>query len=96
MNLVTIKQKLQNLKPELHERFGVSEIGVFGSFVRGEEKKGSDLDVLVGFYRPTDLFDLMDLEAFLTKKLRKKIDLAPKDSLRPVIGQYILNEVQMI
>ena len=49
MTLTDIKNKLPGLKPELHERFGVSEIGVFGSWVRGEQKETSDIDVLVDF-----------------------------------------------
>ena len=42
-----VKRKLESLKPDLTENFKVKSVGVFGSYVRGEEKKGSDLDVLV-------------------------------------------------
>ena len=96
MNLATIKQKLADLKPELYTRWGVAEIGVFGSFVRGEEKRRSDLDILVDFDREIDLFDFMELEEFLSIKLRRKVDLAPRRNLRKYIGRYILAEVQYV
>ena len=96
MNLQNIKQKLTELKPELHTRFGVSEIGVFGSWVRGEQKEGSDIDVLVDFDRSIDLFDLMELQEYLEVQFHRKVDIAIKRSLRKYIGQYILKEVQYV
>ena len=96
MTLTDIKNKLTALKPELHERFGVSEIGVFGSWVRGEQKETSDIDVLVGFDRRTDLFDLMELQEFLEETFERKVDIAPRDSLREHIGKYILAEVEYL
>ncbi|MFN0214492.1 MAG: nucleotidyltransferase family protein [Saprospiraceae bacterium] len=96
MTLTDIKNKLTTLKPELHKRFGVSEIGVFGSWVRGEEKKTSDIDMLVSFDRRVDLFDLMELEEFLQEVFQCKIDLALKRSLKPLIGKHILAEVEYL
>lgn len=96
MTLTDIKNKLTALKPELHERFGVSEIGVFGSWVRGEQKETSDIDVLVDFDKPVDLFDLMELQEFLEEVFDRKIDIALKRSLKKYIGQYILAEVQYL
>lgn len=91
-----IKNKLITLKPELHERFGVSEIGVFGSWVRGEQKDTSDIDVLVDFDRNVSLFDILELQWFLEETFERKVDVAPRDSLRKYIGQYILSEVQYV
>jgi len=96
MTLTDIKQTLTALKPELHERFGVSEIGVFGSWVRGEQKETSDIDVLVDFDKPVDLFDLMELQEFLEEIFARKFDIALKRSLKKYIGQYILAEVQYL
>jgi predicted nucleotidyltransferase len=96
MTLTDIKNKLTALKPELHERFGVSEIGVFGSWVRGEQKETSDIDVLVDFDRMATLFDLMELQEFLEETFGRKVDIAPKDSLRKHIGKYILAEVEYL
>ncbi len=96
MTLTDIKNKLSSLKPLLHERFGVSEIGVFGSWVRGEETEESDIDVLVDFDRRVSLFDILELQFFLEDIFQRKVDIAPKDSLRKHIGRFILAEVETI
>jgi len=96
MTLTDIKNTLSALKPELHARFGVSEIGVFGSWVRGEQKETSDIDVLVDFDRSVDLFDLMELQEFLEGIFELKIDVALRRSLKKYIGKQILAEVQYL
>ena len=88
-----IKEELKKLKPFLRERFKVKEIGIFGSYVRKENKKRSDLDVLVKFFEAPSFFEFLELEEFLSKKLKVKIDLVMKDALKPTIGKYILKEV---
>lgn len=80
----------------MHERFGVSELGVFGSWIRGEESADSDVDVLVDFDRPLGLFELMELEDFLETQLQRKVDVAVRRSLRKYIGAHILAEVVYI
>lgn len=80
------------LKPDLEERFKVKTIGFFGSYVRGEQKKNSDLDVLVDFYDPPSLFGFIELEDFLSRKLGVKVDLVMRDALKPRIKESILNE----
>jgi predicted nucleotidyltransferase len=91
-----IKRILLRHKEELKKRFKVKTIGVFGSFVRGEQKRQSDVDVLVEFEEPVGLFEFMDLEMYLTDLLGVKVDLVSKKALRPHIGQHILEEVIMI
>jgi len=88
-----VKSRLEELKPMLRERFKVENIGFFGSYVRGEQKKKSDLDVLVEFYEPISLFQFIELEDLLSEKLGVKVDLVSKKALRPGIGQCILKEV---
>jgi hypothetical protein len=88
-----IKQILLLHKDDLKEKFKVKTIGVFGSYVRGEQKEKSDVDVLVEFEEPVGLFEFMDLEAYLTGLLRVKVDLVSKKALKPHIGQHILEEV---
>ncbi len=90
-----IKRILQAQKPYLAERYGVVEIGVFGSFVRDEQHADSDIDVLVdlGEIPRIDLFDLVNLERYLSDLLGGKVDVAIRSSLRKRIGQRILNEV---
>ena len=65
-----VKTKLVALKPLLKERYQVETVGFFGSYARGEEKKKSDIDVLVEFSQPNtiDLFDFIELEEFISKK----------------------------
>lgn len=96
MTLTDIKNTLTALKPELHERFGVSGIGVFGSWVRGEQTADSDIDLLVDFDRTVSLFDILELQFFLEDTFQRKVDIAPKDNLRKHIGRYILAEVQTL
>ncbi len=92
MKLDEFKDKLEGLKPVLAEKFKVKTIGLFGSYVRGEQKKGSDLDVLVEFFEPISLFRFVELEDFLSQALGVKVDLVMKASLKPRIKESILNE----
>jgi predicted nucleotidyltransferase len=74
----------------------VKTIGVFGSYVRGEQKATSDVDVLVEFEQPIGLFEFMALENYLTELLGVKVDLVSKKALKPYIGKHILAEVIMV
>lgn len=87
-----IIMKLRENKPVLEEKYSVKNLEVFGSYVWGEEKKGSDLDVLVEFSKTIDLFKYIELEEFMSKKLGVKVDLVMKDTLKPRIKDRILNE----
>jgi len=91
-----IKKRLSAHKSDVARKFNVSELGVFGSYVRGEQKKGSDLDILVDFKKPIGLFKFMDLEEYLHNILGLKIDLVSKKALKPRIGLQILKEVIFI
>ena len=92
-----IQTIIREHKSELAERFGVSEIGVFGSVVRGEARVDSDVDVLVEFGRPVGFIKFMDLEFFLEDILGvAKVDLVTRSGLKPYIGQYILREVRYV
>lgn len=88
-----IKRKLRELKPFLEENYSVKEIGIFGSYVKGQNKKGSDLDILVEFHEVPDLWTFIELKDFLSKQLKIKVDLVMKSALKPYIGKIILNEV---
>lgn len=91
-----IRGILTQHKQELRKRFKVKEIGIFGSCVRNEQKKKSDVDILVEFAEPVGLFEFMDLEEYLEKLLGTKVDLVSKKALKPRIGKYILEEVVYI
>jgi predicted nucleotidyltransferase len=89
-----ISQILQDQKPYLAEKYGVAEIGIFGSYVRGEQRPDSDLDILIELRRPAriSLIDLVELELYLGELLGIKVDLAIKKNLKPRIGERILQE----
>jgi predicted nucleotidyltransferase len=89
----TIKTKLAAYKPILVERYGVKEIGIFGSYVRGNQKRDSDVDILVDFTGSISLLDFVHLENELSDLLGVKVDLVMKTALKPRIGKQILEEV---
>ena len=92
------RAQLKAMLPELTEKFGVAELGLFGSRVRGDHRDDSDLDVLVTF-RPeayVSLFTLADLEFMISDHLGIKVDLAMKGSLKSKIETRILEEVQYL
>lgn len=91
-----IIKSLKDNKNRLEDDFNVKQIGVFGSYVRGEQTKKSDLDILVEFKKPIGLFKFMDLEEYLEKLSGKKVDLVSKKALKPHIGKHILSEVKFV
>ena len=93
--LAEIKQILAQHKPELEKYYGVTEIGVFGSYIRGQQKKQSDVDLLVKFdeHSTLTLLEFVRLENYLSELLSVKVDLVEKQTLKPRIGKHILKEV---
>jgi len=90
-----IVEILKEHKEELERRYGVKEIGIFGSYVRKEAKEESDVDILVEFsdYAELDLFKLVELREFLRELIGVTVDLVLKSGLKPGIGKQILREV---
>ncbi len=79
--------------PELREKWGVRTLGVFGSHVRGEQRKKSDLDLLVEFDRAPTFFEFVRLERHIGELLGVKVDLVMRTALKPTIGARVLEEV---
>jgi len=92
-SLDEIKEIIKKHKDELKEKYSVKEIGIFGSFVRGEAKEDSDIDILVEFEKPIGLFKFLELEEYLSNLIGRKVDLVSKKALKPHIGKHILEEV---
>ncbi|GCL45278.1 nucleotidyltransferase family protein [Microcystis aeruginosa] len=90
--LEEIKAILILYKPFLIERFKILELGLFGSYVRGEQTKDSDVDILVEFSQVPTLFDLVEIEYLISDKLGLPVDLIDKKSLKAALRQQILNE----
>jgi hypothetical protein len=95
-DLEIYRKKLREMLPQLEDRYNVKYIGLFGSYVRGEQTAESDLDILVEFSKTPTLFQFINLENYLSDTLGIKVDLIMKDSLKPNIGKYILNEVRAV
>lgn len=83
-------------KRELKKKYGVKEIGIFGSYARKENGKNSDIDILVEIDRPIGLFTFIGLERYLSELLEAKVDLVTKNALKPHIGRRILAEVTYV
>jgi predicted nucleotidyltransferase len=89
-----IRTILETYKPILKEKFKIKELGVFGSFVRGEETAKSDIDILVDFERDGKTFDnYMDLKYFLQELFGLEVDLIMKGALKEELKDRILSEV---
>lgn len=91
-----IMKTLKENEPTLREKYKVKTLGVFGSYIRDEQKKKSDVDILVEFEKPLGLLEFVGLELQLSKLLGKKVDLVMKTALKPKIGKHILSEVEYI
>lgn len=96
MTLKNIKEIIARNKNLLQRRYNVKAIGVFGSYVRGNVNKRSDLDILVEFSESPDIFEFIKLEEFLCTLLGTKVDLVTKKALKPLIKDDILRETVYI
>jgi len=88
-----IIKTLRRNKPVLKKQFKVKKLGIFGSYVRGRQKKNSDVDILVEFSRIPGFFKYLNMEDRLSNLLNKRVDLVMKGSLKPTIGKHIMREV---
>ena len=87
---------IRNKKPDMESRYGVQRLGLFGSYVKENQRKKSDIDILVTFNRDIDLFDFLDLRTYLESQLQAKVDLVMETALKPAIGKRILSEVEYV
>lgn len=92
-SLEDIRRTLEEHMPALTERHKIKSLGIFGSYVRGEARSTSDVDLLVEFSETPDIFKFMDLEDDLTALLGRKVDLVTRPALKGNRGDRILREV---
>ena len=95
-NAQTAVHRLRQELPRLRREYSVVSLGLFGSYVRGEQREGSDLDVLVEFSNVPGMLKFLDLERDLSTILGVPVDLVQKEALKPAIGKRILKEVLTI
>ena len=87
---------LRALRDELNTRFRVREISLFGSVVHEKETSSSDIDLLVDFDEQASLFDLVGLGIYLEETFDRKVDVVPRESLRPEIRDVVLAEAIVV
>ena len=91
-----ITSELRKNMSYLKGQYNVSSLGLFGSYVRGEQQSGSDVDILVEFQESPSLLGFMALERHLSELIGRRVDLVMKSALKPGIGEHILEEVMSV
>ena len=91
-DLMSIKNSLSALKPEMQQRFFVNSIGLFGSVVRDDFKVSSDVDIIVDFTRPVGI-EFVDLANFIESKLNRKIDLVSRNGVKKKYFEQIESQI---
>jgi len=84
-----ILQILAGKKPELQSRYPISELGLFGSYARGDFNEGSDIDILVDFNDRIDGFDYIRLAHELEDTFHYKIDLVSRKGIKEKYLPYV-------
>jgi predicted nucleotidyltransferase len=97
LQLDSVYSILREHRSTLRERYGVQSLGVFGSWVRGAQTQRSDMDILVEIDdQALSLFQFVELREYLRDLLGVRVDLVERSTLKPYIGQRILQEVVTI
>ena len=92
-----IKRAIEIHREELISKFKVKEIGIFGSYARGEQDETSDIDILVDYSDEyISLFDVLDLKYYFEGLLGLNVDIVIREALKPVIGKRIMDEVVFV
>jgi predicted nucleotidyltransferase len=94
--LVEIKFLIKEHQVEIRQAYKAEVVGIFGSYARGEEKPGSDVDVLVNFDTGATLFDLVGLADYLEELLGLPVDVVSKRALTPGIQDNVLKEMVVL
>ncbi len=84
-----IKSILAEAKPELQKKYPLSELGIFGSYARGDADENSDIDVLVDFDGPLGLMKYIGLSHELQRLFNLKVDVVSKGGIKPKYWVYV-------
>ena len=87
---------LEKCKGVLRRKFGITSMGVFGSYARGEQQEGSDLDILADFDSAPGLIRLIQAENYISARLGVKADLAYAPGLKPRFKKTIVSEAVFV
>ncbi len=92
-----IRQRVHQHLPELTRRYGVIQLGLFGSYQRGEQTSSSDVDLLIEIDNPAlTLLEFVELRDYLSDLLGVNVDLVEKATLKPTLASRILAEVELL
>jgi predicted nucleotidyltransferase len=95
-DLNEIKGIIKQHRNIIADKYGIAVVGIFGSYVRGEQEKRSDIDLLADILRPISLLEMVGAEIYLSEVLGIKVDLVPKRSVREELRDNILEEAVSI
>jgi len=85
---------LKNNKRLFYDRFGVTRMGIFGSFTRDEQTRSSDIDIVVEIEKSRkNIHSFLQLKRFLEKELARKVDLGFEHSLKPMVREKIIGQI---
>ena len=87
-----IKEIINSHKDFFEKEYCVESFLLFGSYAKNQQTPDSDIDLLVNFKQPIDMFDFIDLQESLSKIFRKKIDLGTINGLKEFVKSSILKE----
>lgn len=93
MNKDEIIDFLNAHKEEMHQKYGVNKIGLFGSYVRGEAKEDSDIDIAVELDKKHIFRNFFALEQYLTDHLQKNVDIVTESAIKPIAKKRIMGEI---
>lgn len=88
---------LAQVKPcvlRVTKKYGVTNVRIFGSFARGEQRRTSDVDLLVDLPKGMTLLDLVGLKLDLEDQLGRKVDVVPARSIKPALRDSILADAR--
>ena len=91
-----ILDTIRQAKQHLASTYKLHAVGVFGSVIRGEQRDGSDIDVLVDLDLKADLLDLIGIGQYLEERLHARVDVVPKAALRQEFRDQVLKEVRYL
>lgn len=91
-HMTAIKTILEQLKPELEQRFHVQSLGLFGSVVRHDFSPKSDIDILVDFSAPIGI-EFIDLANYIEHKLNRRVDLVSRQGIKEPYYKAIQQEI---
>uniref|UniRef100_A0A7C4XGN5 Polymerase beta nucleotidyltransferase domain-containing protein n=1 Tax=candidate division WWE3 bacterium TaxID=2053526 RepID=A0A7C4XGN5_UNCKA len=81
---------------EICKSNGISYLGLFGSYARGEQTDSSDVDLLVKFSEPAGYFKLINVQETFKNILNKEVDLVTENALSKYIKPYVLNDLKTL